>query len=138
MLPSEEARAARFHEAVIHTASEGICVCHPAEAYPFVRFSVWNERMTEITGYTMEEINRLGWYQTVYPDPQQSERARQRMERMRQGDELRGEAWAITRKDGQGRMLSISTSMVQLEDGPAFVALMADMTEQHEALEGLK
>ena len=47
-------------EAILANAAEGICVCHSVDEYPFVRFTHWNERMTETTGYSMDEINRLG------------------------------------------------------------------------------
>jgi predicted signal transduction protein with EAL and GGDEF domain len=57
--------------------------------------------MVEITGYRMEDINRVGWYQTLYPDPGIQERARDRMERMRTGEDLRNERWEIRRADGQ-------------------------------------
>ena len=59
-----------------------------ADRAPHVRFSIWNRAMETLTGYTMAEINRLGWYQTVYRDPAVQERARLRMERMRCGEDL--------------------------------------------------
>ena len=77
-----------FREAVIERAAEGVCVCHDIPTYPHVQFTVWNTRMTEITGYTIEEINCLGWCQTVYSDPKVHKNAREHMERMPQGDDL--------------------------------------------------
>jgi PAS domain S-box-containing protein len=56
-----------FRNAIIDNVAEGLCVCHETKEYPFINFTVWNNCMTKITGYTVEEINRLGWYQTVYP-----------------------------------------------------------------------
>ena len=53
-----------------------------------MRFTVWNRRMTEITGYTLDEINASGWYQSLYPDPEVQARASERMNRMRSGDDL--------------------------------------------------
>ncbi len=86
--------------------------------------------MVELTGYTMEEINRLGWYQSLYPDPDVRERARLRMERMRLGDNLQAEPWEITRKDGERRLVSITTSAVLLDRGvAASVAVLRDITE---------
>jgi PAS domain S-box-containing protein len=120
-----------FRKSVIERAAEGICVCHTIEEYPYVRFTVWNERMTEITGYTMDEINRLGWYQTIYPGPQLQQKAVKRMERMRQGDDLVAEEWEITRKDGLKRLLAISTSVIVTEGNKSHVlALMHDITEE--------
>ena len=132
-----------FREAVIERAAEGVCVCHAVPSYPFVEFTVWNQRMTEITGYTMGEINRLGWYQSLYPDPADQERAIERMERMRIGDDLRFERWEITRADGSKRALGISTSTLTSADGLEHVlALMHDFTDeehlQREAMLGRK
>jgi PAS domain S-box-containing protein len=57
-----------FREAVINGAAEGICVCRDLSEYPHMRYTVWNHRMAEITGYTLEEINQLGWYETLHPE----------------------------------------------------------------------
>ena len=117
--------------AVVEHSAEGICVCQAIPEHPFVRFSVWNRRMTEITGYTREQINALGWYQTVYPDAETSRRARARMEAMRDGEDLRLEEWRITRPDGQWRDLLISTSRLPAERGePHVLGLMYDVTDR--------
>ena len=131
--PAATRRLVEFLQAVIRTAAEGICVCAAVPEFPFVRFSVWNDRMTELTGYTMAEINQIGWYQTAFPDPAVQERVIERMGRMRAGDDLRQEEWTITRKDRAGRVLSISTSRVDTADGPAVVALMTDVTDRRAA-----
>jgi diguanylate cyclase (GGDEF)-like protein/PAS domain S-box-containing protein len=123
----------RFREAVIERAAEGVCVCHDVPTFPFVRFTVWNPRMVEITGYGMEEINELGWYQTVYADLEMQERARLRMERMRAGEDLRFERWRIKRADGAARSIAISTSVLTAADGTVHVlALMHDLTEEED------
>ena len=90
--------------------------------------------MKEITGYTMDEINRRGWYQTVYPDPEVQAKAMERMSKMRHGDNLLTEEWEITRADGEKRTLSISTTIIQVEDGSVHVlAFMEDITERKQA-----
>jgi len=135
---AEDARKVHlaFREGIIECAAEGICVCHDIPEYPYVRFTVWNSRMTDITGYTMEEINRLGWYQAVYPDPEVQGRAKDRMERMRQGENLKGEDWEITRSDGTRRVISISTSTLQGSGGGVHVlGLFQDMTDRRRAEE---
>ena len=120
-----------FRKAVIERAAEGVCVCHDILEYPYVRFTVWNNRMAEITGYDIDDINRLGWYQTVYPDAEIQEKARQRMERMRQGEDLHNERWEIRRADRQKRTVAISTSILTSDDGVTHVlALMHDITEE--------
>ncbi len=128
-----------FRNAIITSVAEGLCVCHDIPEHPFVVFTVWNERMTEITGYTIKEINRLGWYQTVYPDPQIREQAQARMDRMRQGDDLFSEEWVITRSDGEERTLLISTSVLEASDGKTHaLAMMHDVTERKRAEEALR
>lgn len=130
-LQKELQREYSFREALIERAAEGVCVCHATPAHPFVQFTVWNQRMAEITGYTMEQINRLGWYQTLYPDGDLQRRAIERMERMRKGEDLRHERWEIMRADGSRRALGISTSRLTSADGLEHVlALMHDFTEE--------
>jgi two-component system cell cycle sensor histidine kinase/response regulator CckA len=112
-------------------AAEGICVWHNIESYPFVKFSHWNKKMTEYTGYTMDEINRLGWYQTMYPDPDLQTKAIEAMRVMGQGNDLRGEEWEIMTKDGMRRPVSISTSVLKDQAGTVHVlAIMQDLTER--------
>ncbi|MBH9552927.1 bacteriohemerythrin [Inhella gelatinilytica] len=120
-----------FNESLIHTMADGIAVCHAIEAPPFVAFLLWNPAMVALTGYSLEEINRLGWYQTVYVDPDVQEKARARMDRMRAGDHLRREEWTITRKDGTRRTVEISTDIISHASGRAHVmAVMRDITER--------
>jgi len=127
-------RAYPLPEAIIEHTAEGLCVCHEVPEHPFVQFTVWNRRMIEITGYTMEEINQLGWYQTVYPDEEESRRAADRMAQMREGHDMRQEEWRIVRKDGRRRDLVISTSVVGEYDGSVHVmALMGDVSERKRA-----
>lgn len=123
-----------FRNAVIRNVAEGLCVCHEVPDYPFVCFTVWNDRMTEITGYTMDEINRLGWYQTMYPNPQIQAQAAERMARMRQAEDLHAEEWVITCRDGRKRTLLISTSIMLSNNGRTDVlALMLDITDRKRA-----
>ena len=128
-----------FSNAIIDKITEGLCVCHETTEYPFIKFSIWNNRMSEITGYTVEEINRLGWHQTVYPDPELQAKAIEHMKRMRQGEDIRAEEWEITRADGGKRVLNIATSVVESNDGLVHVlALMQDITERKRAKEVLR
>jgi len=124
---------------ILEKAADGICVCHNVPEWPHVRFSHWNPRMTAITGYTVEEINRLGWYQSLYPDPQVQRRAVDRMARMRKGDDIRAEEWVIATKGGEERHLSMSTSVVRQEGETVHVlAVMRDVSEQKRTEEALR
>ena len=134
-----------FHEVVsmfqdiFEKAADGICVCHNIPDEPHVRFTHWNPHMTEITGYGMEEINRLGWYQTMYPDPKVQKRAIERMAKMREGEDIQAEEWVITAKSGEKKPLSISTSIVNKEDGKVHViAIIRDIAQRKKAEAALK
>ncbi len=128
-----------FLSFVVENISEGLCVCHNIDELPYVRFTVWNKRMFELTGYTIDEINLSGWYQTVYPDPVLRDKAIKRMDEMRQGDNLRNEEWEITRADGQKRWLNISTSIVgDSTHTTQILALMRDVSESKQTEEKLR
>lgn len=129
----------KFNRLIIENAGVGICVCHEIQEFPYVRFTVWNERMKLITGYSIEEINQLGWYQSMYPDPQVQERAIRRMQSMRVGDDIQSEEWEITRIDKEKRQLIITTSLYQLsEDVIHVLGVMHDITERIQMEEKLK
>lgn len=123
-----------FIKAIINAEVNALAVCHDIDEPPYTRFTVWNPSMEALTGYRMDEINRLGWYQTVYTDPEIQEQARQRMERMRRGDHLRGEEWVITRKDGSLRVVQVYTvTVIGDERGTHTLAVMQDITERKQA-----
>ncbi len=122
-----------FSGAVVDAVMDGISVCQAIDAPPYIRFTVWNVAMREMTGYTQEEINDRGWYQTIYIDPDTQQRARQRMEQMRLGEHLCREPWVITRKDGQQRVVEISTRTVILPGGSSqTLAVMHDCTARRQ------
>ncbi|TLS67258.1 PAS domain S-box protein [Mariprofundus erugo] len=131
-------RSGAFLGKIFDNASEGISVCQACDEFPYVRFTLWNGRMTEMTGYTIDQINELGWYQSMYPEPEQQARAIARMERMREGDNLTGEEWEVTTGAGEKRIFSISTSTIVTAEGePAVVGLMHDVTERKQTAEAL-
>ena len=55
-----------FREALIESATEGICAGYMCDEAPYVRMTVWNRRLRELTGYTQYDINHLGWYQSLF------------------------------------------------------------------------
>lgn len=128
-----------FLKAIIQRSAEGICVCHAIPDYPYIKFTVWNNRMTELTGYTIKEINIKGWYQSMYPDPMLQQKAIKRMERMREGKDLFGERWEVVRSDGQKRIFSISTSLLPSDnDRDNVLGLMLDVTRKEQEINELR
>jgi PAS domain S-box-containing protein len=125
-----------FRNAIIECAAEGLCVWHEVPDFPYLVFTVWNNCMTEITGCSIDEINRLGWYQSLYPDPVVQARARERVARIQSGDDMKGEEREITRSDGTKRLVAISTSILRKKAGDIHIlALIQDLTERKRAEE---
>ncbi|WP_028325472.1 PAS domain S-box protein [Desulfatirhabdium butyrativorans] len=120
-----------FRNAIIEYIAEGLCVCHQISMAPYIRFTIWNENMIRITGYTREEVNDAGWYPLMAPDEGTGIRGTERIQQSFQRIDLRNEEWPIVRKDGQPRWLSISTSVVETDGGTVHVlGLVQDITEQ--------
>ncbi|MEM9452091.1 MAG: PAS domain S-box protein [Cyanobacteria bacterium P01_E01_bin.6] len=129
----------QFRSQIIDQMAEGLCVCYEVSEFPYVRFSVWNQHMTEITGYTETEINTYGWYQSLYPDPKEQARAIKRMAQMRHGNDLRNEEWVISRSDGQVRTVAISTTLLNHDSGtPLVLAVMQDVSDRKQAEQRLQ
>ena len=123
-----------FRQQILENMSDGLCIHYELEEFPFVRFSLWNRQMQTITGYTLEEINRLGWFEVLHPDLKTRDRAIARYRRMLLGEHLLAEEWEIQRKGGQLRTISISTSFVSNDDGKTYVLLIIqDVTERQQA-----
>ena len=117
-----------FRQQIVENMAEGLCVFHQVEEFPFVRFTVWNQQMQVITGYTLEEINRLG-YQSLYPNLEDREQAIANFRQMQPIAVQR----EIQRQDGQRRTISISTSILSADDGHLYaLALIQDITHRQQ------
>lgn len=119
-----------FRNAIIAHAAEGLCVGHQTADYPYAQFTIWNRRMTEITGYDVEEINSLGCIKVLFPDPERRARALERMNKIWEGEDLLSEEWEITHADGGKRTVTISTSLIESGEGVVhLLALMHDVSD---------
>ncbi len=128
-----------FTQSIIDAEVNGIAVCHAIDEAPYLRFTVWNQSMDTLTGYSLEEINQLGWCQSVFIDPDVQNRAQQRMNGMRYSEREGDEEWTITRKNGEQRIVQIyTTSCAQDAEGLHILAVMNDITERKLAEIALK
>lgn len=137
---AEEAfrKISALHETIIHAAVEGISLCSPTADQRDVQFSVWNEQMVAITGYTRDEINRLGFFRTLFQDPEAWQRAALQLTAILRGKILQNQEWEISRKDGDRRIVAITTSLVESGDQTQqIVALMSDVTDRRRNAEEL-
>jgi len=124
-----------FNRSIIDNAPVGLCVCRAIPEFPYVLFSIWNERMKVVTGYTMEEINAEGLYKTLSPNHIFKFQAAERMRRILKGDDLAGENWNIVNRHSQEHVLAIWTAPLQGEaDGGNVLVFVVDVTEHKRAL----
>ncbi|ACF14634.1 PAS/PAC sensor signal transduction histidine kinase [Chloroherpeton thalassium ATCC 35110] len=120
-----------FRHSIITSLSEGLSVCHDIDDAPFMKFTIWNDQMGKITGYTKDEINRTGWLFSLYPEKALQEKVQQRIQQMRNGQDVLHEEWEITHASGQKRTVLISMSLLHTNDGKQhFLSLMLDITER--------
>jgi two-component system, cell cycle sensor histidine kinase and response regulator CckA len=129
-------RENEFCRAIVERATEGLCVGYNIAEFPYVRFTVWNPRIAEITGYTLEEINLHGWYQSLYPDSRDQAEAQDYVARIHQGEDFFGQERVITTAKGEKRVVSISTSVLDTTPDCTYaLALVHDITERKRAEE---
>ncbi len=123
-----------FRRAIIANAAEGLCVCHQSPEHPSWVFTVWNDRMTEISGYTMDQINEIGWERMAHTDPESETRGAELIAKVCQGEEVRGLVWEIIRRDGQHSIVEISFSPLVANNSRLHVLIMVqDITDRKEA-----
>ena len=123
-----------FRSTIINNIAEGLCVWEAIADWPYIRFSLWNGRMIEITGYTIDEINEKGWYECVIPQPEKREQFRKRSEGILFGQPQKSDEVEITCADGKTRTILLSTSLLEGQtDRPQVLWLMRDITHRKQA-----
>lgn len=128
-MPSSDSDS--FLSLIVENISAGVCVCHKIDEFPYLRFTVWNQTMLDLTGYTIEEVNRSGWDQMIFSEPEKDGIVLNITKEMKLGHRLHDEEFEILRADGQTRWLSISTSMITDKNNETHImASMKDVTER--------
>ena len=111
---------------VINSVQEGITISSTEG-----KFEVFNQRMTEITGYTMEEANKADDFsRLLYPDSSDRQNA---LDGTRKGLEHPGaplSETSITTKSGETRLLRVASQIVGSDGGSMFLTTYVDITEQ--------
>jgi len=129
----------RFRQQILENITDGLCVSHQTKKFPFLNFTVWNPQMQLITGYTMKEINQLGWVQCLMPNEDAQKYMIAGIERLQQENQLISEDVEIRRKDGRKRIISVSASILNLGEKKLNVlALMQDVTERKQNLQSAR
>jgi len=125
---------ADFRRAIIDNIAEGLCVWEKTSNWPYIQFSLWNDRMKEIIGYTMEQINKEGWFDKLYPDPEKREQAKKSMDLSLAGELQKSYEQEIICADAHTRTLLLSSSAVNSPKGETqILTLMRDISQRKHA-----
>lgn len=132
-------QAVEFRESIIQNAGEGLCVSQTLDEPPYTRFSVWNQRLEEITGYTLDDVNRHGWLPLLFPDAAARPPMESIRDRVRAGEDMHDQVARLTRKDGEQRFVRFSNTRLADANGqPLVLTFVADITEREMAVEALR
>ena len=121
-------------ETVINSVQEGITFCNAGG-----RFEVFNQRMAEITGYTMEEANRSGDFsRLIYPDRDDRQKALDGAKVVMAQQGAHVSETTITAKSGARRILHVASQMVERDGQGMLLNTYVDITEQRALEETLR
>jgi PAS domain S-box-containing protein len=111
---------------VVNSIQEGITFSNACGG-----FEVFNPRMTEITGYSVEEANRTGDFsRLIYPDPVDHQRALDGVKLLMEQQGPHVTETTITTKSGVKKVLRVSSQMLTQTGRKMFLTTYADITEQ--------
>ena len=103
------------------------------------RFYVYNSRMKEITGYTMEEANGCGdFLSLLYPDSAGRRKALERLSEFGDDSSRKEVETVIRTKDGSQKILLVSTMKMRYQERPMFLSVYRDMTARYQAERALQ
>jgi len=126
------------YRALVEQSVQGIVIAHAQGSIPHIVFA--NSSMSEILGYTVEELTSLSPQQTiglVHPDDRELffGRFKDRLEGKSAPAqyEVRG-----IRKDGTIVWLELSSARIECDEQPAIQAIFTDITERKKTEQTLK
>ena len=96
------------------------------------RFPFANAALTAITGYALEEIQRIGFWDLIHPDSHEAVRERMAARQAGQPVPARYEV-RIIRQDGQLRWLDLSDEIIEYEGHRAALGTAFDVTDRRQA-----
>lgn len=121
-------------QTVINSVQEGITFSN-AEG----KFEIFNQQMTEITGYTMEEANRADDFsRLIYPDHDEHQRALDGLKLVMEHQGPHVSETTITTKSGARRVLRVSSQMLGPAGRKMFLTTYDDITEQNRLEQALR
>ena len=115
-------------QAVVESVGEGITFSNNSG-----KFLIYNLRMQQITGFTVDEANNSGDFtRLLYPEPLEHQKALQRLQEIVEHKvalPLEVET-TIQAKDGTKKALWVSTVEMRFKDQEMFLSIYRDITER--------
>ncbi|MCB9766247.1 MAG: PAS domain S-box protein [Alphaproteobacteria bacterium] len=123
------ARSQALMEATLDAVDQGVmCVTQAGD------YLLYNPAMKTLSGWELEDVERRGWPNLVYPDPVYRAHV---MATIRSTVERNGYTteWTLTRRDGDTRQVQVSSRPVSLpgEEQPVLLGTFTDLTAQRAA-----
>jgi PAS domain S-box-containing protein len=116
-------------QTVVNSISEGITFSNSQGG-----FQVFNPRMKELTGYTVEEADRSGDFsRLLYPDPQDHQNALDGVRALMLTPGVHTSETTITTKSGERRTLRVSSQMLGKRDTRMFLTTYEDITTRKQS-----
>jgi PAS domain S-box-containing protein len=120
----EEARAiAERLRTVLATVGDGITLSDDAG-----RFYVYNARMEEITGFSMDEANRADLLDLLHPEPSMRSRALEQLRLVEETGRVSDLEIEIVSRGGTPRTLLVSTSLLVYRGKSMYLSAFRDIT----------
>ncbi|MFA6079641.1 MAG: PAS domain S-box protein, partial [Candidatus Omnitrophota bacterium] len=118
---------------VIERAGNGITVSDNQG-----NFEIFNSKMQEITGYTIDEVNCCRDFSAVlYPNKVDRHNAIEGLKSAKSGEGYHEAETVICAKDGSKKTLLVSTSVIHYKDKDMFLSVYRDITERKNSEEAI-
>ncbi len=101
------------------------------------QFIYVNNATSEITGYSVDELMTMHFYEVVHPDYVEIVRSRG-FSRIKGGDSPRTYEFKILTKQGEEKWLEITASLMNLRGEPVVIGTGSDVTERQKAIKEIK
>jgi PAS domain S-box-containing protein len=119
-------RSEQRMQTVINSIQEGITFSDERG-----NFEIFNRRMEELTGFTIEEANRSGDFsRLIYPNPEDRQKALDGLQIVIRRPGAHSSETTITSKSGAKRILRISSQMLGRLEQNMFLSTYEDITER--------
>jgi len=119
------------HQKILESSHVGISVIQDGKIVYF------NHALTEITGYSPEELNNMNYITNIYPDDKELVSTIHK-KRLANEDVPKFLTFRIKRKDGQIIWLETSGSLFEWQDKPAVINFISDITLRVEKTNRIK